>query len=254
MRWLWNTSAMNSNFGPHTIQMPSVVWHVYPDLDGWRWASAVAIAAELRRDLQQRPRARLLLSGGGTPGPVYRALAKAPLEWERIDVALVDERWLLPDDPDSNARLVRTQLLNDHASQARFEPITRSGRTIEQAVATANAHGRQPCTVAVLGMGEDGHTASLFPGMAGLPQVLSSSQPYAAVDASGCAGAQGWTRRVTITPAGLAHAKARVLLIRGQRKRELLEQALADGDVLQRPVLAALDPIRETPLHVYWCP
>lgn len=227
------------------------VLHTHASVEVWTWASAVAIAAELRRDLIERPRTRLLLSGGTTPAPVYRALSKAPLEWDRIDVALVDERWLLPDDPDANARLVRTHLLLHHATAARFEPITQPGRRIEDAVASANAHAQQPASVAVLGMGEDGHTASLFPGMADLERVLRSRQAYVAVDASGCSGAQAWTKRVTLTPAGLSRAHSRLLLIQGRRKRDVLQEALASGDVLRWPVLIALEG--DTPLQVHWC-
>lgn len=229
-----------------------VALHAYPDVDGWTWASAVMIAAQLSRDLKQQPRVRLLLSGGSTPEPVYRALSMAPLEWARIDVSLVDERWLLPDDPDSNARLVRTHLLRQHARDARFEPLTRPGRSIEQAVATANAHGLQPTSVVVFGMGEDGHTASLFPKMDGLERALASPQPYVSIEAAGCPGAQQWSRRISLTPAGLSRANARLLLIRGDRKRAVFERALASGDVLQWPVLATLDDLHT--LHVYWCP
>ncbi|MBA3487723.1 MAG: 6-phosphogluconolactonase, partial [Lysobacter sp.] len=125
------------------LQTPEVAWHGFTGTDAWRWACAVAISAQLRRDLERFPRARLLLSGGSTPGPVYRALAKAPLDWERINVALVDERWLMPDDPDSNARTVREDLMTHHAARARFETMTRPGLSVEQAVAAANAHGQQ---------------------------------------------------------------------------------------------------------------
>ncbi|MFC3549656.1 6-phosphogluconolactonase [Lysobacter cavernae] len=227
------------------------VLHAHPNADAWVWAAAVAIAAELRRDLVLRPRVRLLLSGGTTPAPVYAALAKAPLEWDRVDVALVDERWLLPDDPDSNARLVRTHLLQDHAGAARFEPLTSSGRRIEDAVAIANAHAHQAASVAVLGMGEDGHTASLFPGMADLDRALGSRQSYIAVDANGCSGARQWHKRISLTPAGLARTRARLLLLQGARKRAVFEQALASGDVHRWPVLAALGT-SDSPLHVHW--
>ena len=103
--------------------------HAYESLTQWTWGAAVAISSVLGRDLQDKPRARLLLSGGSTPAPVYEALAKAPLDWERVDVALVDERWLLPNDPDSNSRLIRESLLRDRAAAARFESITRPGRS-----------------------------------------------------------------------------------------------------------------------------
>jgi 6-phosphogluconolactonase len=227
------------------------VFHAHPSVEVWTWASAVAIAAELRRDLLERPRTRLLLSGGTTPTPVYRALSKAPLDWDRIDITLVDERWLLPDDPDSNSRLVRTHLLQHHAAAARFEPLTQSGRRIEDSVASANAHAQQPASLAVLGMGEDGHTASLFPSMADLERVLQSPRAYVAVDASGCPGAQNWTKRISLTPSGLSRVHSRLLLIQGRGKREALQKALASGDVLRWPILIALEG--ETPLQVHWC-
>ncbi|KRA20582.1 6-phosphogluconolactonase [Lysobacter sp. Root604] len=227
--------------------------HAHRGRDVWTWACAVAIAAELRRDLSLRPRARLLLSGGSTPGPVYRALAKAPLEWSRVDIGLVDERWLLPDDPDSNARMVRTHLLHDHAAVARFEPLTLAGRRIEDAVAAANAHAQLGASAAVLGMGEDGHTASLFPNSRDLARALESRQAYVAVDARDAPGAQQWPRRISLTPVGLARVQTRLLLIQGERKREVFEAALRSGDVTRYPVLAALEAGHGAPLHVHWC-
>src|SRR5690606_29669527 len=134
------------------------------------------------------------------------ALSKSPLDWARVDVALVDERWLLPDDPDSNARLLRETLLQNQAARARLETITRAGRPFDEAVATANLHARQPAGVVVLGMGEDGHTASLFPGMVDLDGALAASTPYVGVDAGGSPGAGAWQRRISLTPAGLAPA------------------------------------------------
>lgn len=229
------------------------VMHAHRGRDVWTWACAVAIAAELRRDLSLRPRARLLLSGGSTPGPVYRALAKAPLDWSRVDIGLVDERWLLPDDPDSNARMVRTHLLHDHAAAARFEPLTLAGRRIEDAVAAANAHAQLGASAAVLGMGEDGHTASLFPNSHDLTRALESRQAYVAVDAQDAPGARQWPRRISLTPVGLARVQTRLLLIQGERKREIFEAALRNGDVTRYPVLAALEAGHGAPLHVHWC-
>ena len=220
--------------------------------DAWAWAGAIAIAGALRRCLERQPRARLLLSGGTTPAPVFRALARAPLDWARVDVGLVDERWLLPDDRDSNAWLVRSHLLRDRAAAAHFEPLTRPGCTIEQAVANANLLARQPADVVVLGMGGDGHTASLFPGMADLDRALASPEPYLAVNAAGCPGAGPWALRITATPAGLAPAGTRILLLRGADKRAVFERALAGDDPRELPIrIAFLLP--GASLDVYWC-
>ncbi|MBU8974731.1 MULTISPECIES: 6-phosphogluconolactonase [unclassified Lysobacter] len=238
---------------PRDDAAAAYVLHVHPNHEVWTWAAAVAIAAELRRELSLRPRARLLLSGGGTPGPVYRALSQAPLEWERVDVGLVDERWLLPDDPDSNAWLVHRDLLRDHAAVAHFEPMTQPGRHIEGAVATANAHARNQAAIAVLGMGEDGHVASLFPGMEGFDRILASPRDYAVVDAHDCPGARQWPRRISLTPYGLARIPHRLLLLQGERKRMIFEQAVASNDPQRWPVLLALDSKHGRPLEVHWC-
>lgn len=235
------------------IAGPRVHFLSYQSAEQWAWAGAVTLAAELRRALEQRPRARLLLSGGSTPGPVYQALSRAPLEWSRIDVALVDERWLRPDDPDSNSHLVHATLLQDKAAGARFETLTRTGRSVEEAVAAANLHANQVPDAVVLGMGGDGHTASLFPGMLGLEQALASPTAYVAVDASGCPGAGPWPRRISLTPAGLEPARMRLLLIRGEQKRRLFERAMDGTDPLELPIRLAFT----TPgarLRVHWCP
>lgn len=247
---------MNTRADPAATQDAQgsrVQFHAHADAAAWASAAAQAITTALTRDLEQRPRARLLLSGGSTPAPVYAMLSKAPLPWDRIDAALVDERWLLPNDPDSNARLVRETLLQNNAAAARFEAMTRPGRGIEETVTAANMHARQPAGVVVLGMGEDGHTASLFPRMRDIHEALHSELPYVAVNASGCAGAGKWLRRISLTPAGLAPAQARVLLIRGERKRILFDKVLAGDDAREYPVrIAYATP--GAPLHVHWCP
>jgi 6-phosphogluconolactonase len=227
--------------------------HSYESATQWAWGAAVAISSVLSRDLQENPRTRLLLSGGSTPAPVYTALSKAPLDWQRVDVALVDERWLLPDDPDSNARLVRETLLQNNAAQARFETLTRAGRNIDESVNAANLHAQNPPRVVVLGMGDDGHTASLFPGMQGLDRALASKAAYVSVDATGCPVAGKFLRRISLTPAGLAPAHTRLLLIRGESKRKLLDRVLAGNDPLEYPARIGFTT-PGAPLSVHWCP
>ena len=227
--------------------------HAYRNEEQWAWAIAVVVAAALRRALEVRDRARLLVSGGSTPAPAFEALSSAPLAWDRVDIGLVDERWLLPDDKDSNARLARTHLVRNLAAAARLEPLTRPGQVIEEAVAVANLAAHRPADVVLLGMGDDGHTASLFPHMRDLETHLASPDPYVAVDASGCAGAGPWARRISLTPAGLAPAPTRLLLIRGERKRTVFDKALAGDDPTELPVRIAF----QTPgaaLQVHWCP
>ena len=226
----------------------------HSDPDEWIEVCAAEMRKALEGEIAERGRARMLLSGGTTPAPVYQALAELPLQWDRVEVGLVDERWLSPQDHDSNAWRVRDSFLN-RAEGAHFDPLVRVGMPLADCVHSANLqaqHSQPPC-LAVLGMGNDGHTASLFPGSRDLPRALASTHPYVSLDATGCPVANEWTLRITLTPHGLAKVGTRLLLLRGQKKLDVLQQALEGGDELQHPVLAAT----RTPgarLRVHWCP
>lgn len=225
----------------------------HADPAAWADAASADIARAIGQSLQIADRARLLLSGGTTPAPVYRALAGQALDWARVSVGLVDERWLPVGDADSNGRLVAESLLHGPAANARFQPLLIAGRTLGDAVADANASGVDaPAAIIVLGMGPDGHTASIFPGMRDFDAALAARDDYLAIDASGCPVAGAWHQRITLGAAGLARAAQRLLLIRGEAKRALFQQAVDGDDVRALPVRLALHG--DTPLRVHWCP
>lgn len=228
------------------------VLYLHADAEAWIDAAVADIAFGLERQLEARGEARLLLSGGNTPAPVYRVLARAPLDWSRISIGLVDERWLPEGDPGSNARLVRETLLEEGADRARFEPMLMPPHSLEESVLAANRNARAGA-VAVLGMGEDGHVASLFPNTSGLPAALASPEDYIAIDASAAPVAAPWPQRISLTPAGLARATTRLLLLRGERKRDLLMHALEGEDPRELPVRLAFG-LPGDPLRIHWCP
>jgi 6-phosphogluconolactonase len=217
--------------------------------DGPSMAEALAdrVAAMLRLDLSQRGEASLVVPGGKSPVAFFRALARRDLNWARVTVTLADERWLPPEHPDSNAGLVQANLLQGPAAAARFVPLYGGEASPEaglEACAARLAGIAQPFDVVLLGMGEDGHFASLFPGAAGLADLLAEEGPVLAAVHPPAAPHP----RLSLTLATLLDARQVLVQIQGPRKAAVIEAA-ADG--AQFPIAALL---RQTlnPVQVFF--
>ncbi|TFH86213.1 6-phosphogluconolactonase [Billgrantia azerbaijanica] len=209
---------------------------------------AEAAAEALRSDLAERERALLVVSGGSTPVPFFQALAAVDLPWARVDVTLADERWVPEDAADSNARLVREHLLTGPAAAANFVPLTTDAAEPEQGVAEVARRLEAlpwPASLVVLGMGGDGHTASLFPDSRELELALSTAEAAVAVRTPSQP-----QPRLTLSADRLHQARRHVLHITGGDKRSVLARALAGDDIRELPIRAFLS----CPLAVYWAP
>ena len=204
--------------------------------------------------------ASLVVSGGSTPAPVFACLSEADIDWSQVKVTLADERWVPPGHPDSNESLVRNTLLVKKAASAQFISLYRDGISPELAVPEVAADLEKmssPFTVVILGMGNDGHTASLFPDAPG-------AQLLRAMDLNNTDGlalmhpASVEQTRITLTRRALLNATHRYLHITGEQKCQVLYDAI--GSEPNEGYQAGMAPVSglllESPesVSVFWSP
>ncbi len=202
--------------------------------------AAERIATAIDLALAERDRAQIALAGGETPGPSYRRLGQEHLPWERVDVLLGDERWVPPTDPASNLRMLRQTLLSQEpASRASLHEVP-TDRPTPEASAEAYADllaklcpGQPPIfDLILLGLGDDGHTASLFPGTAA-PLVT---------DRSVTVGEGKGLPRITLTAPVLSAARQVILLVCGAGKRQALGRLLDPKEPAERTPARLVQP------------
>lgn len=206
----------------------------------------------------ERGKAAIALSGGNTPRALYQNLSRQDLPWHSVNVTLVDERWVDEIHPDSNARFIKSTLMQNHASRAAFVGMKTSHQdamAAEDCLSNILARHILPLDLVLLGMGLDGHTASFFPNAEGLDRALSDDcrsvccaiQPPSQSDnLAPCA-------RMTLSLNTLLAAQQRFLLISGEAKRRVLQKALAPGSTMDMPVRAVLHD-SQTLTEVYYAP
>jgi len=211
------------------------------DENEWHDGVARRIAQCLRAGIDARGVALLAVSGGRSPVGMFEQLRKQPLAWDKVIVTLVDERWVPEHHQDSNAALVQQHLLQGEAAQARFLPLYNGAPTPEQARADCDAAIRAlplPFDCVVLGMGEDGHTASFFAGAPELRDALSLNT--AALCWSVTPPKAPHPRMTLSLNALLHHSRQLILPIAGKAKRQVYDQAKV-GANLAWPVSYVLD-------------
>lgn len=212
----------------------------YPDREMMALMLADTLASQLGQHLRTSDWASLCVPGGTTPGPVFESLSATDLDWDRVTVFLGDERWVDGQHKRSNSRLLRRHLLKDKAAPAQYIDLYTGDAEPDQAV-DGLAERLQPffpITVALLGMGNDMHTASLFPGADHLAAALDpDAPPVMAIRADGAE-----EPRITLTAPYLKNAINTHLLITGPDKREAFERAQS-LDPMEAPIRALMDSI-----------
>lgn len=233
-------------------------WFLHADRATLACAVAARMEDVVRTALAERGRAILALAGGSTPMPAYERFAAAELEWAAVTVIATDERWVADDSPASNLRQMRSAMraaagIRWCALKPRLLPAEASAHRASRMLARVP----QAFDAVLLGMGNDAHTASLFPGAAQLQEAL---KPNGLADAMvidpNPLPAEAPFARITLTLSRLLRARSILLVISGDEKRKVLEQAISapsSSSASNTPV-AQLLRAANAPIEIHWSP
>jgi 6-phosphogluconolactonase len=228
-------------------------FETFPDSASWAGACAARLTDTLSIALAETGKALFAGSGGSTPAPVYRRMAQTSLDWSRVAVTLIDERYVPESSSESNAGLIKQTLMTGPAAAARFVPLYHSEVTVDRAAAlAAHALAREGgrLDAVLLGMGEDGHICSMFPNSPTLKTLLSPTLPPTVLGVPrGRDGAAPSLERLSINLPYLMGARRVVLALTGAAKRAVFEREAA-GDPRVQPIAALL--AANVPLEVLW--
>ena len=220
------------------------------DLDN---ALANKISAILALAIKQKGKASIAVSGGSTPKGLFSFLSKSDLDWSKVTITLADERWVTLDSADSNTRLVHENLLQNKAAAANFFHLKQGENLTSEILADLNLAAKNtllPLDVLILGMGEDGHTASLFPCSDQIAQgldenntdVLLSVEPKTAPH-----------QRISFNFSSLSASENVFLHLCGENKKTVLNKAINGEDVFEMPIRAFLQHPSLT-TQILWAP
>ncbi|MBU2882179.1 6-phosphogluconolactonase [Psychrosphaera sp. B3R10] len=200
---------------------------------------APEIAAKLQAGIDQDGRASLLVSGGSTPRPMFAKLSEIDIDWSKVDIALVDDRWVNTDDSASNEKMAYEALLINKAASAKFYGMKTEHEDAFAAVSTVTtnlASLKKPFDIVILGMGEDGHTASIFPCCEQLDEALTTQQMIMATQPTTAPH-----QRMTFTLSALLNSKQIYLHLVGESKETVLNEVIGINDIKKAPIKAFLN-------------
>jgi len=231
--------------------MPEI--EVFADGAAWANACVARLTDTLSTAIAETGKAVFAGAGGSTPSPIYRLLAAANLDWSKVAVTLVDERYVPESSPDSNAALMKATLLTGPAAAARFVPLYTPEVTVDRAaIVAANALAAETdrLDAVLLGMGEDGHICSMFPESPTLKTLLTPTlKPTVLGVPHGRDGLAPSLERLSINLPYLMQARRVVLALTGKQKRAVFEREAA-GDPAIQPIAALI--AANVPLEVLW--
>lgn len=237
---------------------PNVIWNEGADAQSLAENLAGELAVHINDAIRKNGNAVIAFSGGSTPKPMFQALAEHDIEWAKVVITLVDERWVPESHALSNAAFLKQYLLDLLPAETRFVPLYQAVQTVEASyplvlVDYCNATGSQvsdprPFDIVVLGMGGDGHTASFFPDADNVAELvaINNTQPLLT-----CQSPSTQVERITWSLPVLLNTSFLALHFTGSGKLSVFDQAVDGGEVGELPIRCAIFQNR-IPLHVYY--
>lgn len=229
----------------------SLHFHEFPTKQELAETLSQAVIENLQEAIRSKGKATLLVSGGSTPKALFETLQKKEIDWDKVYVGLCDERWVEPQHPDSNERLIKTTLLQDKAAQAHFIGLYHDNLSPKDASSFCSEQIKSalfPFDVVILGMGNDAHTASLFPHNPKLKEAFDSD------NSSLCIAIEPSTAphsRMSLTLPAILGARHLYLHFEGEEKRALFEHAMQGSDIYEMPIRAILQQ-KQKNIEVYY--
>ncbi len=214
-------------------------------------ALAETVSEILQSAITLKGKASIAVSGGSTPKGFFNVLSNKKIDWKNVTITLADERWVDKNSNASNARLVHEHLLQNKASVAKFFHLKQGEKLCEETLVDLNLSANNtllPLDVVILGMGEDGHTASLFPCSEQIKQDLDSANESLLIKIEPKTAPH---QRITFSFAALKQSKNIFLHICGEGKKQVLNKALSTNDIFEMPIRAFLQD-KDTNIQIYW--
>ena len=218
--------------------MSNLHFHHFDNDDILALTLANTIAKNLKDAILEKGSASLVVSGGSTPKKLFKALSKIDLSWENVRIGLCDERWVTPHHNDSNEKLVRENLMVNYAARAAFVGMFIDSLEVDQAETACSEKIKSslwPFDVVVLGMGDDAHTASLFPHNPKLKEAYESNDLCIAIEPTTAPHL-----RMSLTLSAILSAQHLYLHFQGAKKIALYHEALSGKDTAKMPIRAIL--------------
>jgi len=229
------------------------IWHEAPDAQSLADHLAAELIKQLQTAINQKSRALMALSGGSTPKPLFEALVDADLDWSKVTITLVDERWVPETHELSNAAFLKRHLLEKLPVQPAFLPLYKAADQVKKSIPLVldlldRASVSKRFDIVILGMGSDGHTASFFPDA---PNIANLVDPQNSHRLLSCESPTTQVPRITWSLPALLNTEFLALHFTGDSKQAVFEQALTSNKATELPIRSAIFQ-DQVPLQVYF--